>query len=67
MRRFLSFVFVVPSVFGLCAGTFAAEQTPVNPFELPGQWYKANLHTHTTKSDGDVDLPVRVEQYKSHG
>ena len=43
------------------------EQTPVNPFTLPGTWYKAGLHIHTTRSDGDVELPVRVEQYKSRG
>ena len=23
-----------------------------NPFELPGKWYKAALHTHTSSSDG---------------
>lgn len=23
-----------------------------NPFELDGNWYRANLHTHTTNSDG---------------
>lgn len=67
MRRFLPLIFIAMAVFGLCFEVFAAEQMPANPFELPGQWYKANLHTHTTKSDGDVDLPVRVEQYKSHG
>jgi hypothetical protein len=24
----------------------------VNPFTAPGHWYKGNLHTHTTESDG---------------
>jgi len=67
MRRTAHLQFTLFAVFGLCIGAFAAEQTPVNPFALPGAWYKANLHTHTTQSDGDVDLPVRVEQYKSHG
>lgn len=66
MRRFMCcFVGVLICLFASGAG--AVEETPVNPFELPGNWYKANLHTHTTVSDGDVDLPVRVEQYKSHG
>ena len=25
-----------------------------NPFSFPGKWYKANLHAHTTESDGDI-------------
>ena len=49
-------------VRGVCGGPDAGD-----PFELPGNLYKVNLHTHTTQSDGDVELPVRVEQYKSHG
>jgi hypothetical protein len=24
----------------------------INPFLTKGQWYKGNLHTHTTNSDG---------------
>lgn len=59
----------------LCTAVYAAADTasdapattPVNPFELPGNWYRANLHAHTTASDGDVDLATRVEQYKSAG
>jgi hypothetical protein len=39
----------------------------VNPFTTSGNWYKANLHTHTTLSDGDVNLPVRVKQYRNKG
>lgn len=38
-----------------------------NPFKTPGHWYKANLHTHTTLSDGDVGPEVRVEQYRQAG
>lgn len=67
MRRSASILCAFLMVFGFGFAAFAADQTPVNPFELPGNWYKANLHTHTTQSDGDVELPVRVEQYKSHG
>ena len=29
-------------------------------------WYKGNVHTHTTKSDGDADPEVVVEWYKKH-
>ncbi len=25
-----------------------------NPFTYPGRWYRANLHAHTTNSDGDI-------------
>ncbi len=39
----------------------------VNPFEQPGQWHKANLHTHTTTSDGDSSVEERVKQYREHG
>ena len=30
-------------------------------------WYKGNIHTHTTKSDGDADPEVVVEWFKEHG
>ncbi len=39
----------------------------VNPFEQKGNWYKANLHTHSTTSDGDTAFPDRVRQYKEKG
>ena len=29
-------------------------------------WYIGNVHTHTTKSDGDADPEVVVEWYKNH-
>lgn len=38
-----------------------------NPFALPGTWLKANLHAHTTVSDGDVPPAVRVQQYRDAG
>jgi len=39
----------------------------VNPFEADGLWHKANLHTHTTTSDGDASLEQRVRQYRERG
>ncbi|MFB3891039.1 MAG: CehA/McbA family metallohydrolase [Phycisphaerae bacterium] len=39
----------------------------VNPFDLPGRWYKANLHTHTTVSDGTLPPAQRVAQYRDAG
>ncbi len=39
----------------------------VNPFKAKGQWYKTALHVHTTTSDGDVDVPTRLKQYRDKG
>ncbi len=39
----------------------------VNPFEGDGRWYKANLHTHTTTSDGDASVEQRLRQYREKG
>ena len=39
----------------------------VSPFERDGLWYKANLHTHTTTSDGDASVEQRVRQYRENG
>ena len=38
-----------------------------NPFQQKGAWYKANLHTHTTTSDGDSTVAERVRQYREKG
>jgi len=38
-----------------------------NPFTRSGVWLKANLHTHTTVSDGDTAPAERVAQYAAAG
>jgi len=38
-----------------------------NPFKEEGRWYKANLHCHTTESDGILTPSERVEAYKAKG
>ncbi len=38
-----------------------------NPFVTEGHWFKANLHTHTTNSDGDRPPAERVQQYCDAG
>jgi len=38
-----------------------------NPFLTDGNWYKANLHTHTKLSDGDSNLPDVVKKYRQLG
>jgi len=38
-----------------------------NPFEMPGRWLKGNLHTHTTRSDGELDVDERIAAYHDAG
>jgi hypothetical protein len=38
-----------------------------NPFICPGDWYRANLHAHTTKSDGNLSPEKCVEFYRGAG
>ena len=38
-----------------------------NPFSSPGNWYKGNLHTHTTNSDGEHLPEVTAELYRAEG
>jgi hypothetical protein len=38
-----------------------------NPFRAPGKWYRANLHAHTTNSDGDLSPEECVEFYRAAG
>jgi len=39
----------------------------VNPFETDGKWFKANLHSHTTTSDGEATVAERIKQYREAG
>ena len=38
-----------------------------NPFAQPGRWYRANLHTHTTTSDGAHPPAEMAERYRRKG
>jgi hypothetical protein len=40
---------------------------PDNPFAATGDWYRANLHAHTTVSDGNLSPQECVEFYRSAG
>lgn len=40
---------------------------PESPFEAEGKWYKGNLHTHTTNSDGAWAIDKVAAEYKSNG
>lgn len=39
----------------------------LNPFDLPGTWYKGNLHCHTTESDGALSPAEVSDWYLQHG
>ncbi len=39
----------------------------INPFEFDGHWFKGNIHTHSTFSDGTRSLEQLVELYKDGG
>ncbi len=38
-----------------------------SPFSAPGRWYRANLHAHTTRSDGNLSSQDCVEFYRRAG
>lgn len=38
-----------------------------NPFDLPGEFLKGNLHTHSTNSDGDLTPQQLVNLYRDDG
>jgi len=37
------------------------------PFNLPGKWFKGNLHTHTTQSDGKPTPAENLQWHAAHG
>ncbi|MDO8301942.1 MAG: CehA/McbA family metallohydrolase [Sedimentisphaerales bacterium] len=65
--RWLVFVAAVVVIAGMTRAVEQKSSKLVNPFEVEGTWYKTNLHTHTNLSDGDVNLPIRVKQYRDKG
>jgi len=38
-----------------------------NPFQQPGKWFRGNIHTHTTESDGRLTLQGVTDFYRSRG
>jgi hypothetical protein len=38
-----------------------------NPFAVEGRWFKGNLHTHSTNSDGALDAQELIRRYRSSG
>ena len=39
----------------------------LSPFSLPGRFWRGNLHTHSTLSDGALEPPQVIEAYKNAG
>ena len=39
----------------------------INPFRVPGEWYRGNIHAHTTISDGTRTPEEAVKLYKEAG
>ncbi len=39
----------------------------LNPFSIEGEWFKGNLHLHTTGSDGKVTPQEAITSYAAHG
>lgn len=37
------------------------------PFDKPGRFYRGNLHTHSTRSDGRVPPEQAITTYRDHG
>jgi hypothetical protein len=58
MKRILFCLFVVSQCFA---------NDLINPFAVEGNWYKTNLHTHSTTSDGKSPLADVVKTYRGLG
>ncbi|MCL1952121.1 MAG: PHP domain-containing protein, partial [Oscillospiraceae bacterium] len=77
MKRLLATLLVLLLALGLCVSALAAGPGTYeikNPYEDviwsgAGKWgaFKANLHTHTTFSDGTDDLKTMAEEYYAQG
>ena len=39
----------------------------LNPFEEKGSWFKGNLHTHSTHSDGTFQPEELIDGFRKHG
>jgi len=57
----------LPSHRVLAESAPAAAPSLPNPFLQEGRWFKAAFHAHTTTSDGNVDVPTRLAQYRERG
>lgn len=70
MKKIISIILATVMLFSCCVISFAAEDADYiigNPYETVDfdKWeqYKADLHCHTTASDGDEDMNVMIEEH----
>ena len=70
MKKLISLTLAIVMMFSSCIIAFATEDidyTINNPYSTVDfeNWdrYKADLHCHTTASDGDVDMDVMIEEH----
>ena len=70
MKKIISLILATVMLFSSCIIAFATEDidyTINNPYSTVDfeNWdqYKADLHCHTTASDGDVDMDVMIEEH----
>lgn len=70
MKKIISIILATIMTFSCCIIAFASEDvdyTINNPYETVDfkNWdqYKADLHCHTTASDGDEDMDVMIEEH----
>lgn len=73
-KRLTSVILATIMLFSCCLVSVAAEDvdyTINNPYETVdfANWdqYKADLHCHTTASDGDEDMNVMIEEHYTQG
>ena len=45
----------------------SGNRTLINPFASDGNWFRGNLHTHSTVSDGELSPQALVELYAREG
>jgi len=62
----LSIHAMVLAVVFFCVLPVRADEL-VNPFLQEGKWFKTALHVHSNVSDGDVNVPERMSQYREKG
>lgn len=74
MKKIISVILAIIMLFSCCVIAFAADgvdYTIGNPYATVDfkNWdqYKADLHCHTTASDGDIDMDVMIEEHYIQG
>lgn len=68
MKKHLLIIAALSVLTLTCSAAEKNVKSPfVNPFTTSGNWYKTNLHTHSTTSDGKLILSDVVKLYRNMG